>query len=145
MSRAWDLFFRSFYRTIRLLDPLIRAWHGAFGLGRTVDLVTLGRRSGRRHSTLLTLLEVDGRWYVGHPNGRAAWTRNLEAAAASTVTLRGTEPLAVRAVPLEPGPEREGVIRATWSQQPFPGNVIYWLARDHVRASGAYYRLETVG
>ena len=34
------------------------------------------------------------------------------------------------------------MIRATFRQHPFPGNVLYWLARRHVRAVGTYYRIE---
>jgi hypothetical protein len=53
-------------------------------------------------------------------------------------------PTRVRTVLLPVGEERSDAIQATFSQQPFPGNVVYWLARRHVRAVGRYYRLEVV-
>ena len=46
------------------------------------------------------------------------------------------------ATPLCPGPERTAVIVATARQQPFPGNVVYRLARPHILAVGRYFRLD---
>jgi hypothetical protein len=131
------------YRLIRLLDPLIRPlWRaGMPGLGRIVELRVPGRRTGRVLTTPVTLLTVDGAPFVGHPNGPAEWTRNLEAAAKADIVRRGSAPQAVRAIRLWAGPEREAVIRATWSQQPFPANLVYAMARDHIRQAGVYYRL----
>jgi hypothetical protein len=92
---------------------------------------------------LVGLLLVDGRWYVGHPNGEAAqWVRNLAAARRATVRLRGGTATHVRARPLQPGSERDRIIRATFEQHPFPGNVVYYLARRHIAAVGAFFRLE---
>jgi hypothetical protein len=90
---------------------------------------------------LLTLLTVGDAWFIGHPNGPAPWTRNLGAAGIAVLTLRDGRSVRVRAVRLWGGPEREAVIRATWSQQPFPANVAYALARRHVRRVGVYYRV----
>jgi hypothetical protein len=47
-----------------------------------------------------------------------------------------------RVTRLEPGSERDGVIRATWVQQPFPANLLYRAARAHVAAVGVFLRLE---
>lgn len=140
---AWSIVFRLAYAILRVTDPLLRAaWRRHVPLlGRIVDLSVVGRRSGRLRSTLVTLLTVDERWYVGHPNGAATWTMNLTAAGRASVVLAdgfGTE---VRAVPLFAGPEREAVIRATWSQQPFPANLLYAAARRRVRSVGVYFRL----
>ena len=142
-SRFWHYALRAEYRIIRLLDPLIRLSLklGPAGLDRTVALEVVGRRSGRRRSTLLTLLTVDGRWYVGHPNGPAGWTRNLEAAGrADLLDLHGTS-RPVRAERLWPGRERDTVLRATWDQQPVPGNLVYRAASTHIARVGLYYRL----
>jgi hypothetical protein len=81
-------------------------------------------------------------WYVGHPDGGCAWTLNLEAAGEATLRAAWLAPRTLRAVRLGPGPEREAVIEATFRQHVFPGNVIYWLARRHIRTVGRYYRLE---
>lgn len=144
-SRAWHWTWRGLYRLLRLLDPVLRlAWRGsALGLDRSVDIVVPGRRTGRERRVLVTLLSVDGRAYVGHPNGAAPWTRNVEAAGTVELGHADGRRDRARAVRLAAGPERDAVIRATWDQQPVPGNVIYALARRHVRAVGVYFRLET--
>lgn len=142
-SLFWRYALRAEYRLIRLVDPLIRLYLKLTpaGLDRTVALVIVGRGSGRRRSTLLTLLTVDGRWYVGHPNGPAGWTRNLEAAGrADLVDLHGIA-RPVLAEPLSPGRERDAVLRATWDQQPVPANLIYRAASAHIALVGCYYRL----
>ncbi|MBA2314254.1 MAG: hypothetical protein H0V87_02620 [Chloroflexi bacterium] len=143
----WRLFFRALYRLLRLLDPLLRlAWRARLPmLPRSVEVRVSGRRTGTARSTLVTLLTVDDRLYVGHPNGPAGWTRNLDAVGKALLGFEDDSVEPVRAVRLFAGPERESVIRATWSQQPFPGNVIYSLARRHVRDVGVYYRLVPAG
>lgn len=142
-SARWRWFFRIAYRFIRLADPALRALVRRIPgfLPRAVDLRVDGRRSGRARRTLLTLLTVGDAWYVGHPNGPAAWTRNLETTGGGELTLRDGRVVAVRAVRLWTGPELDAVIRATWAQQPFPANVAYALARRHVRRVGVYYRI----
>lgn len=142
MSGFWSLALRWFYRLLRLIDPLVRTWYGPLGIGNTIDLVVRGRRSGRPRHILLGLLRVDGRFYLGHPNGDVAWTRNLEAAGEGELQIRGMAPSTIRPIRLAPGAERDAAIRATWRQHPFPGNLIYWLARDHIRAVGTFFRLE---
>jgi hypothetical protein len=144
---SWDLWFHAMYRLIRLLDPVLRvAWRRRAPLfGRVVDLRVAGLRSGRERRTLLTLVTVDGRWYVGHPNGGAAWTRNLAAAGRATVIFGDGSRREVGSVRLFGSPELEAVVRATWWQQPFPGNVVYALARHHVRRVGHYFRLNPLG
>ena len=141
-SRAWSLGFRALYRTLGWLDPVLRLWWQGYGLGNVVQVTIAGRRTGRPQRTLLGLLVADGQWYLGHPNGPAHWTRNLDAAdGRMLVSWPGQASVAFRAAPLAPGLERDQAIRAT-AQHPFPGNLIYRLARSHVRAAGRYYRLE---
>lgn len=141
-SRFWSVALRWWYRFLALIDPLVRGWYSSNGLGITVELVVPGRLSGQPRSVLLGLLRVGDQMYLGHPNGDMAWTRNLEAAGRAELHIRGLPPLAVRPIRLPPGPEREAVIAVTWRQQPFPGNLVYFLARDHIRAVGTYFRLE---
>jgi hypothetical protein len=62
----------------------------------------------------------------------------------ATVRLRGGQVQEVRSARLDPGPERERVIDATFHQHPFPGNVVYYLARHHIQAVGEFFRLEPV-
>lgn len=143
-SRGWRLAFRALYRLLRWLDPLLRAWWRLDlpPLGRSVAVESVGWRTGRPRSVLVTLLVVDGRGYVGHPNGDTGWTRNVEAAGEVVLCEASGRRTRRRAVRLPPGPERDAVIRATWSQQPGPGAAIYALGRRHVRATGVYFRLE---
>ena len=142
----WRLFFRALYRLLRAVDPLLRWWwrSGALGLSRSVDVRVPGRRSGRTRSVLVTLLTVNGLGYIGHPDGPAPWTRNVDAADSFELGFADGRRSRVRASRLGPGPEREAVIRATWTQQPWPGDIIYSLARRHVRETGVYFRLEDV-
>ncbi len=144
-SRFWAGFFPRWYRLIRFAEPLLRRWLERFSLGDTVLLTVPGRRTGLPRTVPLGLLIVGGRWYVGHPAGAAAWTANLDGASAADVALTRRPPVTVRATPIQAGSERDRVIRATFRQHPFPGNVIYWLARDHIRAVGRFYRLERLG
>jgi len=143
---TWSLVFRGSYRMIRVIDPMVRSLvaNGLPGLGRIVDVRTVGRRSGRPRSILVTLLTVDGRSYVGHPNGPAPWTKNVRAT--GWVEVDPAVPAGARcaAVEVPAGAERDAVIRATWRQQPFPANVLYRAAAGHVAAVGVYFRLEPV-
>jgi len=147
-SRAWRIGFRVMYRVIRLFDPLVRSAIalGLPGLDGIVRIAAPGRRSGRTRRTLVTLLRVGDRWYVGHPNGHTGWTRNAEAAGEIEVDPApggaARDRATVRVTRLPPGPERTAVIEATRSQQPFPGNVVYRAARRHILAVGVYFRLE---
>jgi F420H(2)-dependent quinone reductase len=141
-SRAWTFGFRALYRTLRWVDPLLRLWWRGYGLGNVVEVTIVGRHTGKPRRTLLGLLQADGRWYLGHPNGPTQWTHNLDAAGGRLqVSWSESTVVAFWARPLPLGPERDRAILAT-GQHPFPGNLIYRLARQHVRAAGRYYRLE---
>jgi hypothetical protein len=145
-STGWRLIWRAGYRLVRLLDPLIRrAWRaGSSSLRRVVELDLVGRRTGSPRPLIVTSLTVNGALYVGHPNGDVGWTRNVESAGLVRVVSANGSERQMRAIRLRPGPERESVIRATWSQQPFPANLLYSAARGHVRRVGVYFRLERV-
>jgi hypothetical protein len=140
---AWRIYLRVQYRLIRLLDPLIRTWWRGYGLGNVVELQVPGRRTGRDRRVLLGLLRDGGSWFLGHPNGDAPWTLNLAAAGGGRLSLSWPTSVAIRARRLGPGPERDRAILAT-SQHVFPGNLVYRLARAHVRAVGAYFAVEIV-
>ena len=141
-ARAWSFGFRVLYRVLGWLEPLIRRYWLGYGLGNVVQVTIPGRRTGRPRTTLLGVLQANDTLYLGHPNGPAQWTRNLDAAGGRLqMTWTGEAPVAFQAQLLPPGPERDRAIRATW-QHPFPGDLIYRLGRRHIQAVGRYYRLE---
>lgn len=143
-SRFWRRALRVQYAVIRFLDPLIRReWRSTgIGLGNVVELRVAGRRSGRYRSVLLTLLRDGEQWFLGHPNGDVAWTRNLEAAGTADLKFPRTVPIPIRARRLS-GPDRDVPMRL-FDQHPFPGNLVYRAARAHIRAVGVYFALDRI-
>ncbi|MDQ2935580.1 MAG: hypothetical protein M3R49_11510 [Chloroflexota bacterium] len=139
---GWAAAWRLTYGFLRLIDPWLRVSWRLGALGITSQLEVPGRRSGQSRSVLVGLLRVDERWYIGHPNGRAAWTRNLEAAGQAVIRPWSTIPVRVSATRLELGPERDAAIHAAARQQPFPGDLLYRASQRHVLAVGVYFRLE---
>jgi len=137
------VYLRLQYRLIRLLDPFVRpSWRG-YGLGNVVELRVRGWRSGLPRPILLGLLRDGNRWFLGHPNGDVPWTRNLEAAGIAQLSLSWPGAIEIRATRLADGELRDRAVLAT-GQHVFPGNVIYRLARSHVRAVGTYFLIEPV-
>lgn len=147
MSRLWNQIWRTFYWIVTRLSPVVRPWVERYGLGNVVELVVRGRRTGRQRVVLLGLLRVDGAWYLGHPNGAANWTRNLDAAGGGATLVLPHQPPArtIRAELLPVGDERHRVIASTWHQHVYPGRILYWLARRHILDVGRYYRIELEG
>ncbi|HYL40177.1 MAG TPA: hypothetical protein VET90_02610 [Candidatus Binatus sp.] len=141
-STAWQRAFPLEYRIIRLLDPLARRWWQLAGLGNVVELRVVGRRTGLPRRVLLGLLRDGHRWFLGHPSGDVAWTRNLEAAGGGQVAFHDGRVLEVRASRLPAGDLRDRAISST-GQHVFPGNLVYRLARAHIRAVGTYFLIES--
>jgi len=129
------------YRLIRLGEAPLLAWWRRFGYGNIVVLRVVGRRTGAERRAVLGLLRDGNRWFLGHPSGHVPWTRNLEAAGSADLVLRWPNSVPVRATLLPPGDLRDRAILAT-SQHPFPGNVVYRMARAHIRAEGVFFVLE---
>ncbi len=145
VPRFWTLFWPRWYRALRLVDPLLHRWLRHARLGNVAELTVTGRRSGLPRTVLLGLLTVGGAAYLGHPDVACPWTLNLEASGEGSLLRPGAPAQRVRVERLPPGPERERVIRATFRQHPFPGNVLYWLARHHVSRVGVFFRLHPSG
>ena len=131
------------YRLIALGEPMLRSWWRGFGYGNFVELRVAGRRTGKPRRILLGLLRQGDRWYLGHPNGHTAWTRNLEAAGTADLVIRWPASLLIRATVLSAGEARDAAILAT-GQHPFPANVVYRLARAHIRATGVFFAIEPI-
>jgi hypothetical protein len=131
------------YAMIRFLDPWIRPVWASFGLRNVVELRVAGRRSGAQRRVLLTLLRDEEQWFLGHPNGDVSWTRNLESAGTADIAFPRSSSLAIRAHRLDPAEPGDASLRdraiGSTGQHPFPGNVVYRLARAHIRAEGVYF------
>ena len=140
-SAAWNRWLPIQYRLIRLLDPLVRLQWRGFGVGNIVELRVVGRRTGHTRTVMLGLLRDGDHWFLGHPNGDVPWTLNLDAAGSAELVFRPPTALPIRARRLEPGELRDRAIAAT-GQHVFPGNLMYRLARAHIRAVGAYFLIE---
>jgi hypothetical protein len=142
MSRIAQAFWPRMYGWLARMDPMIeRAWRRG-RLRNTVQLVTIGRRTGLERRSFLGLLRLGDRLYLGHPDRPCPWTLNLEAAGGGVMRFADGRAVTFRAVLLEPGRERDAVIRATFRQHGFPGGVIYWIFRRNIFAVGRFYRLE---
>ena len=139
---SWHGFFVAAYRLLRVGDRPLRWVVLRYGFGNVVELTVAGRHSGEPRRVMLGLLRVGRAWYLGHPDRACAWTLNVDAAGEATIAAAWLPPTTVGFRRLPPGDERETVIRATFRQHPFPGGLIYWLARDHVRRVGVFYRLD---
>jgi hypothetical protein len=140
-SAFWNRWLPIQYRIIKWLDPFVRPIWRTTGLGNVVELRVQGRRTGVTRSVLLGLLRDGDLWFLGHPNGDVPWTLNLEAAGTALLVFRPPSAVAVTATRLAPGELRDRAIAAT-NQHVFPGNLVYRLARAHIRAVGTYFRIE---
>ena len=142
-SAAWQRWLPLQYRLIGLADPLVRAIWRAVGLGNVVELRVAGRRTGQQRRVLLGLLRSGDRWFLGHPNGDVAWTRNLEAAETAELVFRPPLGIPVRATRLVPGEHRDAAIAST-GQHLKPGHHEYRHAPPHNPAVGAYFLIEPI-
>jgi len=139
-SRIWNLVFRMVLGTPRSVMEVVRR---KVPNNPITEVLIVGRKTGIERSYLFGVFEIGGKWYVGHPNGRSQWTRNLEVVGRATVVLDG-HPVPMKAALLEPGPERSAVIAAT-ARSPFPAGLVYGAARRHIERIGTYFRLEPIG
>jgi hypothetical protein len=141
VSNLAHAFWPRWYGTLARFDPLIERFWRRFGIGNVVRVVIVGRRTGQRRPLFLGVLRVQDREYLGHPDQACDWTRNVEAAGGGELEEHDGRRRRFTATLLEAGPERDAVIRATFSQHPFPGGAVYWLLRGHIRSMGRFYRL----
>ena len=132
---------RTWYRFLRLIERPLVSLIMRRGYGNLVVLTVPGRRSRRERRVPLGILTGGDRRSVGHPSGDTSWTLNVRAAGGATIESAGIMPVRLRAEVLPPSPERDGVVRATFRQHPFPGNALYRLAGRHVAATGIFFRL----
>jgi hypothetical protein len=142
MPSFWRHVFNVQYRLLAWLDRPIRAVWRRSGIGNILEL-RVARRDGKgERRRLVGLLHAGEGLYLGHPNGDAGWTRDLAVAGEGVLHYPNGADWRFTARRLPAGVERESAIRAT-GQHPFPGNLVYRLGRNHVRAVGVFFRLKT--
>jgi deazaflavin-dependent oxidoreductase (nitroreductase family) len=75
---------------VRLFDPVLRRLlRIGLPMGPNSLITVRGRRSGELRSAAVALLELRGRRWVISAYGETNWVRNLRAAKAATLTVRG--------------------------------------------------------
>jgi deazaflavin-dependent oxidoreductase (nitroreductase family) len=81
---------------------------------RTIDITTLGRRSGQPRRIEVWLHHVDGRWYVTGVPGRHSWYANVRAHPRFVVHLKHgvTADLPATAVPVDEATRRRVITAA---------------------------------
>lgn len=143
---VWRATWRVLFAITRRTGALMRAFRG-LPLPSTSEIVELrlvGRRTGRPRNVLIGMSRIDGRLYVGHPNGPTAWLANLDAVDAATLHVKHQPAIQVRSVPLPLGPEREAAIRATARQEWLFVRPVYWASQRHILRAGVYHRLDVI-
>lgn len=58
---------------------------------RTIDLITVGRRSGERRRVEIWWFHVDGRFFITGTPGRRDWLANVRSEPRVVIGVRGTE------------------------------------------------------
>ena len=141
-SRVWATVFRLMFRFVP--EERMRRMRLERADVPFEELVVAGRRTGQHRIILVSLLQVDGVWYVGHPNGdSASWVRDLRAAGSAMVRLRDGRAVAVVPTPLTFGTERDRAVEAA-TRQPAPAGQLYRRAQRHVREVGSFFRLDPI-
>ena len=109
------------------------------------EVVVTGRRSGVERHLLLTLAEVDGRWYVAHPDyATTQWIQNLLASPDATVVRLAGDRTRVRAAPVAAGAERDAAVAELIRVQRGPARLVYRSARRHVEEHAQVFRLDPI-
>jgi hypothetical protein len=142
-SPFWTAVFRLLFLTTP--NRAVGAVRRKVGFGPVEEIVIRGRKTGRERHLFLVVARTDDGWIVGHPNGeRAQWVRNLTAAGSAEVIDRHGATTPVRATLLLPGPDRDAAIDEQARQQVLGPRTLYRLAREHIRAGGAFFRLDPI-
>lgn len=102
-SRALD-FNRTRGHTLRAVN----AEHADLARHRTIDLTTIGRKSGKPRRIEIWWFHVDGRFVITGTPGRRDWLANIHANPNVTIHVAGTD-FPARATPVEDPDKRRAV------------------------------------
>ena len=112
------------------LDDAIRR---ALASDRTIDITTIGRRSGEPRRIEIWFYRYDGRIFLSGSPGRRDWYANLVAHPEFTFHLKGTvqADLSARARPITDEAERREVVAGILDELGREsGNLEDWVARS---------------
>lgn len=111
------------------MDEIIRQ---QLNRGQTIDITTIGRRSGRPHRIEIWFHYLDGQVYITGRPGQRDWYANLVANAALTFHLKQdlVADLAARAVPVTDPAERRAILGHILQQPGWSGDLEVWVARS---------------
>ena len=108
----------------------------------TIDITTIGRRSGRPQRIEIWFKRVDGRTYITGTPGPRDWYANLIANPRFTFHLKQSlrSDLSARAQPIEDEAERRRILSAPvmawyWSQVSSLDDLIWWRAAPWLKCS----------
>ena len=92
---AWQVTWRVLFFMARRTNALMRVFRGLPlpSTSQIVELRLVGRKSGKRRDVLVGMSRIDGRMYVGHPNGPTAWLANLAATDVATLQVKHQPPI----------------------------------------------------
>lgn len=94
----------------------MKAEHSELAHHRTIDLTTIGRKTGEPRRIEIWWFHVDGRFVITGTPGRRDWLANINANPAVTIHVAGRD-IAARATPIEDPKLRRAVFMdasTTW-------------------------------
>ncbi|HEX9798160.1 MAG TPA: nitroreductase/quinone reductase family protein [Anaerolineales bacterium] len=108
------------------MDDAVRA---ALRTDQTIDITTIGRRSGRPHRIEIWLHHMDGHCYLSGSPGRRDWYANLLSEPNFQVHLKQSHQadLAARAQPIVDPARRQPVLRYIMERHRATSDLTAWL------------------
>lgn len=104
------------YKAPKLINRLA-TWLSRIGVGRSVELTTTGRKSGRQRQVPVSPITIDGTEYIVAPYGSVSWVENARANP-DVVIRKGLTSRRARLV--EVTPEAAHVVAAYYDREAFP-------------------------
>lgn len=132
------------YKAPKLINRLT-TWLSRIGVGRSVELITTGRKSGQQRRVPVSPITIDGVEYIVAPYGSVSWVENVRANP-EVVIRKGSRRRSARLVDVTP--EAAHVVAAYYDREAFPRQYMDIpekpTSEDFEEASGAFpvFRVE---